>query len=390
MFEEIGFIKNPISIGMIGGGKGSQIGYSHRNALARDGLFALKAGAFDINPENGRDFGVSINIDADRCYNDYQTLINEESKRNDGGRDDGIKALIIATPNNTHYPIAKMALENGLHLICEKPLAITLQQAEDLQRLATEKQAVVGVMYGYSGYVMVEQMRQMVRNGDIGDVRIVNMQFAHGYHASEVEHDDAGTKWRVTPEISGGSYVLGDIGTHCFQMGQYVAGLKVEKLLCIRQSFVKSRAPLEDNAHILLKYKNGAVGSLWTSAVNLGSAHGFKLRVIGDKGSIEWWDEHPNQITVANQDNIEKTYQHGHGYLHESAQYNRIGGGHPEGFFDSWANLYRRFGLHMAGIADKFDDGKRWFPSFNEGIEGVKFIEKAIASADNEQWVEFD
>ena len=241
MFEEISFIKEPIAIGMIGGGKGSQIGYSHRNALARDGLFKLKAGAFDINPERGRDFGVSINIDGSRCYNDYQTLIIEESKRNEGGRDDGIKALIIATPNNTHYPIAKMALENGLHIICEKPLAITLQQAEDLQRLAKEKNAVVGVMYGYSGYVMVEQMRQMVNNGDIGDVRIVNMQFAHGYHANEVEQDDAGTKWRVTPEISGGSYVLGDIGTHCFQMGQYVAGLSNRKI-AVYQAIIRKKS----------------------------------------------------------------------------------------------------------------------------------------------------
>ena len=386
MFEEKSFLKEPIPTGMIGGGKGSQIGYAHRNSLKRDGLFALKAGAFDINPERGREFGVSINIDATRCYDDYQKLITAETNR-----DDGIKALIIATPNHTHYTIAKMALENGLHIICEKPLTFTLEQAEDLQKIATKNKLVVGVMYGYSGYIMVEQMREMIAQNQIGDIRIIHMQFSHGYHASEVEAHDAGTKWRVTPEVAGSTYVIADIGTHCFQLGQYVCGLEVDKLLCIRQSFIKSRAPLEDNAYIMLQYKNGAVGSLWTSAVNIGSAHGFKLRVIGSKGSIEWWDEHPNQIKFASDDGIEKTYEHGQGYLHENAQFNRIGGGHPEGFFDSWANLYRRFGLHMAGIADDYDDGKRWYPSFKEGIEGVKLIENSARSADNNNiWVNFD
>ncbi len=384
MFEEKSFLQTPIVIGMIGGGKNSQIGYAHRSALKRDSLFKLKAGAFDIDSARGRDFGMSINIDSQRCYENYQELIIAEKKR-----DDGIQALIIATPNNTHYHIAKMALEHGLHIVCEKPLTFTVEQAEDLQSIATQNQCVVGVMYGYSGYVMVEQMQRMVAEGEIGDVRIVNMQFSHGYHANEVEKDDPGTKWRITPEVSGGSYVLSDIGTHCFQLGQHVAGLEIDELLCIRQSFIKSRAPLEDNAHILLKYKTGAVGTLWASAVNIGSAHGFKLRVIGSKGSIEWWDEHPNQIIVAMQDGIEKTYQHGHRYLYEKAQFNRIGGGHPEGFFDSWANLYRRYGLHMANIADENSDGAYWYPSFKEGIEGVKFIEKAVASADNNMWIKF-
>ncbi len=384
MFEEKAFLKKPLPTGMIGGGEGSQIGYAHRNALKRDDLFVLKAGAFDLDRNKGRDFGVSINIDAARCYRDYKELITEEQKR-----DDGIKVLIIATPNNTHYEIAKMALEHGLHIICEKPLTFTVDEAKELQTIAMKKQCIAGVMYGYSGYTMVEQMRQMIKDKIIGDIRIIDMQFAHGYHAQEVEKHDAGTKWRMTPEVSGASYVLGDIGTHCFQMGQYVGGLEVDKLLCTRQSFIKNRMPLEDNAYVWLKYKNGAVGTLWASAINIGSAHGFKVRVIGEKGSIEWWDEHPNQLSIAGEDGIAKTYEHGHHYLHDYAKFNRIGGGHPEGFFDSWANLYRRYGLHMAHIANEHEDGKRWFPSFHEGIEGVKFIEKAVSSSQQEIWVDF-
>ena len=385
MFEEKQLLENPITIGMIGGGKNSQIGYAHRNALSRDGLFVLKAGAFDLDVKRGIDFGTSINIDKHRCYRDYQELIMHEKKL-----DDPIKALIIATPNNTHFNIAKMALENNLHIICEKPLTFTYEEAKILQNIAQKNNLIAGVMYGYSGYVMVEQAREMIKQHEIGQIRIIDMQFAHGYHAQEIEKNDPGTKWRITPEISGQSYVLSDIGTHCFQMGQLLGGLEIDRLLCMRQSFIPSRAPLEDNAYVLLQYKTGAVGRLWASAVNIGSAHGFKVRIIGDKGSLEWWDEHPNQLIVTFADGIEKTYQHGHGYLHDVAQFNRIGGGHPEGFFDSWANLYRRFGLHMAGIADSHKDGEYWYPSFHEGIEGVKFVEKSVESANNNSiWVDF-
>lgn len=385
MFEDKLFIDNPIPIGMVGGGKGSQIGYAHRTSLARDKLFCLKAGAFDIDYQRGQEFAASIGIAADRCYENYQTLIEGEAKRAEG-----IKALIVATPNNTHYAISKMALEHGLHVICEKPLTFHIAEAEELQKIATRQGLIMGVMYGYSGYTMIEQMHQMIKKGDIGSVRMVNMQFAHGYHAGEVEKHDAGLKWRITPEISGHSYVIGDIGTHCFQLAQYVTGLSVDRLLCTRQSFIPSRAPLEDNAQILLQYKGGAIGYLWASAINIGSAHSQKIHVIGETGSIEWWDEHPNQLKIAFADGVQKLYEHGHGYLHEEAKFNRIGGGHPEGFFDSWANLYRRFGLHMAKLAHLHQDGGYWYPSFKEGIEGVKLIEKAVYSANHHNiWVEF-
>ena len=369
---------------MVGGGSGSQIGYAHRDAAQRDKLFKLVCGAFDINHQRGIRFGMDIGLDKQRCYKDYQTLIAAEKKRKDG-----IEVLTIATPNNTHYEITKAALCANLHVICEKPLTFNTQQAQELKALAEAKNLLLAVMYGYSGYVMIEQARQMIAQDMLGQVRIVNMEFAHGYHAEAVEKHNTGMRWRITPEVAGPSYVLGDIGTHCFQMGQLLSGLTVEQLMCIRQSFVKNRAPLEDNAYVLLTYQNGAVGSLWASAVNIGAAHSFKVRIIGEKGSLQWWDEHPNQLKVAMLNQPEQTLEHGFPYMLPSAQFDRIGGGHPEGFFESWANLYRRFGIHIAGIKDDLE--QQWFPTAQEGLEGVRFVEKCVESANHGgRWVKFN
>ncbi len=381
MFEESQVLERPLRWGMVGGGKGSQIGYPHRAAAARDGLFRLVAGALDIDPERGRAFGTSLGVAPERCYADYRALIEGE-----GDRADGIEVLTVATPNNTHYEICRMALEAGLHVICEKPLALGEQEAEELAELAKRQGRILAVMYGYTGFEMVEQARAMVESGDLGEVRVVHMQFAHGYHATAVEEKDPGTRWRISPAVSGPAYVLADIGTHCFQMGALISGLDVESLACIRRSFIPTRAPLEDDAHVLLQYRGGAVGMLWSSAVNIGSAHGFKVRVIGAKGSVEWWDEHPNQLRVAFLGGPEQIYERGSGYLHDSARFDRVGSGHAEGFFESWANLYRRFGLAMAGR-----DGGQWYPEAIDGVRGVKFVHRCVKSADNQgQWVSFD
>ena len=190
-------LKQPLRWGQIGGGKGSQIGYIHRDAAQRDRNFKLVAGAFDVNPERGRAFGVEeLGLDADRCYDDYQQMIEVESKR-----EDGIQAVTIATPNSTHYAISKMALEHGMHVVCEKPLTFTAAESEELKEIALKHNRVFGVMYGYTGYPTIAQAREMVKRGDIGKVRIVHMQFAHGYHAEEVEKNDPGLAWRVTRKL---------------------------------------------------------------------------------------------------------------------------------------------------------------------------------------------
>jgi predicted dehydrogenase len=391
MFNEEQRFEQPIRWGMVGGGRGSQIGSIHRASAIRDGLFQLVAGAFDINPERGKEFGTNLGVDPKRCYADYKEMFEEESKR-----DDGIQAVSITTPNKFHYEIAKAALLSGLHIVCEKPICFKSSEAEELKAIANQQNLVIGVTYGYTGSPMVHQARKMIENGDLGEIRIVNTQFAHGFHSEEVEKDDPGTKWRVTPEVAGPTYVLGDIGTHALFLVELMApDLKIKNLLCSRQSFVASRAPLEDNATVLMNFTNNAVGTLWCSAVNAGAMHQQKIRVIGAKASIEWWDEHPNQLKYEIQGKPAQILDRGMGYLHNedpAVASNRIGAGHAEGLFESWANLYHRFGLamHAKIVGDDSLADSLWYPGIDAGINGVKFLEKCVESADNGSiWVDY-
>ena len=308
--------------GMVGGGGGSQIGYIHRSAALRDNTFALLAGAFDIDAERGRQFGQQLGVDPDRCYADYQSLF-----RGEAARPDGIQAVSIATPNNTHYAICRAALEAGLHVVCEKPLCFS-------------------------------------------------------------------SRWRVDPRFVGPSYVLGDLATHpLFLVETMAPQLKIARLMCARQSFVKSRAPLEDNAQVLMEYDNGAIGSLWSSAVNCGSMHGQKVRIVGEKASLEWWDEQPNQLRYEVQGEPARILERGMDYLDPLArQDDRIGGGHPEGLFEAWSNLYRRFAIAM-DAADRRDEALLadfWYPDARAGAFGVRWVENCVRSADNGAcWVDF-
>lgn len=390
MFNEELCFGGPIRWGMVGGGRGSQIGYIHRCSAQRDHIFQLAAGAFDVNAERGKEFGINLGLQKERCYADYKEMFAKEVQR-----DDGIQAVSIATPNFTHYEIAKAALQANLHVVCEKPLCFTMEQANELKELAEKNNRVFGVTYGYTGAQMLQQAKKMVENGDLGEIRIINTQFAHGFHSTEVEKNDPGTKWRVNPATSGPTYVLGDVGTHAYFLAEtIVPGLEIESLLCTRQSFVKSRAPLEDNAIVLMNFKNGAVGNLWASAVNAGSMHQHKIRVVGSKASIEWWDEHPNQLKYEVQGEPARILDRGMGYLYEDEAINcdRMGGGHAEGLFESWANLYYRFGKAMHAYDEKNEQVKKnlWYPNVHDGVEGVKFIEKCVESADNGSvWVNY-
>ena len=381
--------KAAIRWGMVGGGKGSQIGYVHRSAAMRDGYFNLLAGAFDIDPDRGAAFGEALGLEPARCYGDYKTMFAAEAQR-----EDGIRAVTIATPNNTHYAITKAALEHGLHVVCEKPLTFTAAEAEELETLARDQNRVVGVAYGYSGHQMIEQARQMVASGALGKIRLVNMQFAHGFHSAPVEQTTPGVKWRVDPAFAGPSYVLGDLATHPLFIAEVMApDLRIKRLLCARQSFVEGRAPLEDNAQVMIEYEGGAFGSLWVSAVNAGSMHGQKVRIVGEKASVEWWDEHPNQLRYEVQGEPMRILDRGMPYLDAAAlAEDRIGAGHPEGLFEAWSNLYARFALAMEAHDDR-DPGRvgdMWYPDVHAGVAGVRFVENCVRSADaGAVWVDY-
>ncbi|MEE4149224.1 Gfo/Idh/MocA family oxidoreductase [Pseudomonas viridiflava] len=382
-------ISRPVRWAMVGGGANSQIGYIHRSAALRDQNFALIAGAFDIDPERGRAFGEQLGVDPERCYPDYLQLIEQEARR-----PDGIEAISVATPNGTHFSITKAALEAGLHVVCEKPLCFTLEEAETLREISRANQRIVGVTYGYAGHQLIEQARQMIAAGELGEIRMVHMQFAHGFHSAPVETQNQATQWRVDPRTAGPSYVLGDVGTHPLYIAEVMLPeLKIKRLQCNRQSFVKSRAPLEDNAYTLMEYEGGAMGWVWSSAVNAGSMHGQKVRVIGSRASLEWWDERPNQLSFEVQGQPAQILERGMGYLYPGALLDdRIGGGHPEGLFEAWSNLYYRFALAMN--ATTRGDGATLqalrYPDINAGVEGVRWVQRCVESADQGGiWIDY-
>jgi predicted dehydrogenase len=307
-------------------------------------------------------------------------------------RTDGIQAVSIATPNGTHHAITKAALQAGLHVVCEKPLCFTVAEAEELRALARERKKVVGVTYGYAGHQLIEQARAMIAKGDLGEVRIVNMQFAHGFHSAAVEETNPATRWRVDPRHAGPSYVLGDVGTHPLYLSEVMLpDLRIRRLMCTRQSFVQSRAPLEDNAFTLMEYDTGAVGMVWSSAVNAGSMHGQRIRVVGSRASLEWWDERPNQLSYEIQGQPAQVLERGMGYLYpEAVVDDRIGAGHPEGLFEAWANLYYRFALAMDASDRGAPAEAPRYPGIDAGVEGVRWVENCVRSANQGgAWVDY-
>lgn len=386
-------LDHPIRWAMVGGGKGSQIGYIHRSAALRDNNFQLVAGAFDINPERGMAFAAELGVAPDRCYPDYKTMFEEEAKR-----EDGIEAVSIATPNGMHHTVCKAALEAGLHVVCEKPLCFTSEEAEELVALAKEKNRVVGVTYGYSGHQMIQQARQMIQHGDLGDIRVINMSFAFGGYNYKIEETNPAAKWRFDPTKAGPSFALGDVGTHpLFIIEAMIPDMKIDNLMCTKDSFVEGRE-LEDNAFVIMRLKGsksvqeGAKVYCWASSINCGARHGHKIRVVGSKASIEWDDERPNQMTYEIEGEPVRTLERGAGYLYPEARVeDRIGGGHAEGLFEAWANLYRRFAVAMDAANNGEEYGDFWYPNVESGAQGVKWIEKCVESANNGAcWVDYE
>ena len=386
-------LDHPIRWAMVGGGKGSQIGYIHRSAALRDNNFQLVAGAFDINPERGMAFAAELGVAPDRCYPDYKTMFEEEAKR-----EDGIEAVSIATPNGMHYTVCKAALEAGLHVVCEKPLCFTSEEAEELVALAKEKNRVVGVTYGYSGHQMIQPASQMIQHGDLGDIRVINMSFAFGGYNYKIEETNPAAKWRFDPTKAGPSFALGDVGTHpLFIIEAMIPDMKIDNLMCTKDSFVEGRE-LEDNAFVIMRLKGsksvqeGAKVYCWASSINCGARHGHKIRVVGSKASIEWDDERPNQMTYEIEGEPVRTLERGAGYLYPEARVeDRIGGGHAEGLFEAWANLYRRFAVAMDAANNGEEYGDFWYPNVESGAQGVKWIEKCVESANNGAcWVDYE
>lgn len=387
--ENSGSAKMPrrLRLGMVGGGEGAYIGGIHRFAARIDGQYELVAGAFDIDPTKGRAFAAEVFVDATRSYGDYREMIEAESRR-----DDRIDVVAICTPNHTHFPIAAAFLRAGFDVICEKPLTTTQEDAVQLVEIAETTGRFLGVTYVYSGYPLVHEARAMVAAGEIGKVRVVQVEYPLEWMATAIEQaGNQQASWRTDPKRSGRGGSIGDIGTHAYHLAGFVTGLKLEAVCADLATFVSGRV-LDDNAHVMLRYDGGARGLLWCSQVAIGCSNGIRLRVFGETGSLSWFQEEPNVLLHAPLDGRPVSIKRGRQDLSADAQARtRTPPGHPEGYIEAFANLYRGFADAMHARYQGSEPGPigRTVPTGYDGLKGVAFVDAVVQSheAGDARWV---
>ena len=386
-------IERPLRWGMVGGGRTGQVGYKHRTGALRDNTaYRLVCGAFDLDAGRGREFGLNIGVDERRLYADHRALIAAEA-----GRADGAEVVTVATPNFTHYEITKDCLEAGLHVICEKPLFFTVAECEEVAALADRKGLIVGVTYGFTGHPLVHQMAAMVRKGMLGDIRIVDLQYTHGFNAGDDANASEAQRWRTNPRTSGPTFVLGDIGTHLHYLSEVVLPhMRIEKLLCDRQSFIPSRVPLEDNAFVLTHYEGGAVGRLWVSSVDAGHMGSQRYRFVGSEASVEWSDARPDQLIheVQGEPGAAPAPRHAVSRAPRASRCDRMGALHTEGL---GRQLGQRLPLDRPGHRRAERRGDEAFlrdhhyPGIEAGTSGVRWLEACVRSAEaGSVWVDYE
>ncbi|MCL2298801.1 MAG: Gfo/Idh/MocA family oxidoreductase, partial [Firmicutes bacterium] len=355
----------------------------HRKTAAFDGKCVLAAGAFSRDFEVTRRTGAGLGLEGERLYPDFEAMARAE-----GARADGIDFAVIAAPNYAHYGAARAFLENGVHVVCEKPLTFTAAQAQELKRLAEEKGLLFCVMYSYSGYPMLHQARAMVRAGEIGEVLMVMGEYPQDWLIEVIEGESRQAAWRTSPGYAGCSNCTGDIGSHIEHTAAFVTGLKIKRLLA-RLDIVGADRVLDTNSAVLLEYENGATGMYWSSQVAVGNDNALKLRVYGTKGSLEWEQEFPNVLRFTRAGEPTQTLNRGRGYLCPDAA-SRLPSGHSEGYHEAFANIYSRFAdaLLKQKSGRALDAADLDFPGVDEGIAGVKFIRACVESSKNDSaWV---
>jgi predicted dehydrogenase len=377
-----------LKYGMVGGGQGAFIGDVHRKAVAIDGKAELVAGCFSQNFENTLATGDILGINRERLYRSYQEMAEAE-----GTLENKIDFVIIVTPNNSHFPIARSALQNGIHVVCDKPLTTDSKDAEELERIAAEKDLLFCVTYTYTGYPIVKHMREMIAKGDLGSIRFVNAEYPQDWLATALEK--TGQKqsvWRTDPKQTGISNCVGDIGSHIENMVSYLTGLNIQSVCARLDTFVEGRI-LDDNASILVNYDNGAKGLYWSSQIAVGHDNGLRVRIYGTKGSLEWSQENPNYLRISYLSKPTENISRGRDELYPHAQsYSRIPSGHPEGYFEAFANIYSTFitALHKKISGEALSENDQDYPGVRAGIQGVKFIEKCVESSQKGAvWIDF-
>ena len=372
--------------GMIGGGEGSQIGPAHRLGAGLDGAFDFVAGALDHRPDVGRDYGVRLGLDADRAYGDWQEMLAKEA-----GRDDRIDLVTVATPNATHFEITKAFLEKGFHVLCEKPMTMSVEEGEEIVKIARASGKICAVNYGYSGYSLVRHMKAMVARGDLGAIRLIKAEFAHGHHADAADADNPRVRWRYDPAQAGVSAQFADCGIHALHMASFVIGQEAKELSADIVSCISSRE-LEDDAMVNLRFDGGAVGRLWTSSVAIGRQHGLTLQVFGEKGGLRWSQEHPNQLYWMPLNERLQVIERGEANLSpEADRTTRVTIGHAEGMPLAFANIYKDLAdvINAAKSGNAPDPAANLYPRAEDGLRSMAAVEAVAESGKaNGVWVD--
>jgi predicted dehydrogenase len=379
-----------LKMGMIGGGKNAFIGAVHRIAANMDGLIELHCGAFSSNSDLSLESGKELGLADDKCYGSYAQMIETEAKLPLNERMDFVS---IVTPNHAHFAPAILALENGFHVVLDKPMTLTLAEAKLLEQKVKETGLYLCLTHTYAGYPMVKQARQMIADNDFGIIRKIMVEYPQGWLSTNFE--SGGNKqavWRTDPSKSGISGCMGDIGTHAAHLAEYISGLKITQI-CADINTVVANRRLDDDGNVLLKFDNGANGILVASQIAAGEENSLKIKVYGEKGGLEWHQMEPNTLVVKRLDVPAQLYRAGNGYLSPIATFNtRIPSGHPEGYLEAFANLYKNFALTLQSNLEGKEPTTNMldFPTAEDGVRGMAFIENVIASGKSSQkWTEF-
>jgi len=375
---------------MIGGGKDAFIGAVHRIAANMDGLIELCCGALSIHPETAIESGKMLFLPEDRIYLSYEEMIKKESELPVNER---IHFVTIVTPNFAHFAPAMMALEHGFNVVIEKPMTLTLEEAKQLQQKVEETGLTLCLTHTYSGYPMVKQAKEMVKDGVLGKIRKIIVEYPQGWLSTLSEREgNAQAAWRTDPKKSGKSGCIGDIGTHAGHLAEYISGLKITQI-CADLNIVVEGRTIDDDGNILLKFDNGANGVLIASQIAAGEENALNIRIYGEKGGLEWFQHEPNTLLVKWLNKPTEIYRAGSGYLGDFAKHNtRTPGGHPEGLLEAFANIYRNFALTLDAKLNNETPTPQMldFPNVNDGVRGMALIENAVASSASEQkWHNF-
>lgn len=370
----------PIRMGMVGGGRGAFIGAIHRMASRLDGEFVLVAAALSSNPEIAAASARDLGIEAGRSYASYEEMARAES-----ARADGIEVVVIVTPNHLHYAVARVFLDAGIHVICDKPLTSTLEDAKRLADAARDSGKLFILTHNYTGYAMIRQAREMIRAGALGAIRVVQAEYSQGWLATKLE--DSGSKqaeWRTDPARSGVGGCIGDIGTHAYNLLTFVTGLTLESVSADLTTFVEGRR-LDDNVHVLMRFKGGARGALWASQVAVGCENGLRLRVFGERGGLAWHQEEPDILWHSPLDGLTQKITRGSvGAGPAAARVTRVPSGHPEGYLEGFANLYAEAARAIrARTRSAPVDDAVVYPTVFDGVAGLEFIEASVRSSRN-------